>query len=282
LLHTHRGQPQRWGEITTQNQYEVLWQSVLRDDAVVLRRLLSESTVDVNVLNKGGQTPLALAIERRKTKAAAVLWALAGADSQGKEVTARTNALRKARLARWGRSGQTDPRRSENNKLHDAAGRGDTATVTQLLEAGTDNYCLQPFIYLTGCKNCAGEDVNAVVQAHHYMAAPLHFAVRGASSIDVPHTGIRPTVPNLRPNTQRHQMVIAQLLSANADVNILDERGHSALHRACTFGDVNIVQQLLDAHADVAMVDRNGWSALQHASTGGQMHLLPLLQGIGT
>ena len=76
-------------------------------------------------------------------------------------------------------------------------------------------------------------------------------------------------------------MVISHLLNANADVNVLDERGHSVLQRACHFGDANIVQQLLDAGADVAMVDRNGWTALRHATVRGQMHLLPLLHGTG-
>ena len=65
-----------------------------------------------------------------------MLWALGGADSQGAEVTARSNALRKARLGRWGRSGPTDPRRSQPNELHDAAGRGAAALVAELIQQG--------------------------------------------------------------------------------------------------------------------------------------------------
>lgn len=57
LLGSHRG-PADWGVITPANQQTVLWQCILRDDATVLRRLLSEFTVDINSLNKGGQTPL--------------------------------------------------------------------------------------------------------------------------------------------------------------------------------------------------------------------------------
>lgn len=57
MLGSHRG-PTEWGLITPANQQNVLWQCILRDDAEVLRRLLTEFTVDINTLNKGGQTPL--------------------------------------------------------------------------------------------------------------------------------------------------------------------------------------------------------------------------------
>lgn len=57
MLGSHRG-PAEWGLITPANQQKVLWQCILRDDADVLRRLLTEFTVDINSLNKGGQTPL--------------------------------------------------------------------------------------------------------------------------------------------------------------------------------------------------------------------------------
>ena len=60
LLGSHRG-PTEWGLITPANQDKVLWQCIQRDDAEVLRRLLTEFTVDINSLNKGGQTPLVCA-----------------------------------------------------------------------------------------------------------------------------------------------------------------------------------------------------------------------------
>lgn len=109
------------------------------------------------------------------------------------------------------------------------------------------------------------------------MAAPLHFAVRGASNIDTPHVGFQGNNAGPRPVGSNYSTVIAALLEAGANVDILDERGHTPLHRACNFGDTRIVQQLLEAGADTGKVDRNGWPPARHAAMAGQYHIAKLL-----
>ena len=77
-----------------------------------------------------------LAIERGKPAVTALLHTMTGADSQDMEVKTTANAHRRAKESRWGRSGDTDPRRSESEELHAAAGNGDVEEVKRLIAAG--------------------------------------------------------------------------------------------------------------------------------------------------
>jgi len=208
----------------------------------------------------------------------ALLHSMTGADSQEMEVWTTRNAHRRARESRWGRSGDTDPRRSEEQALHVAAGNADVEEVRRLITAGEAS----PAANGGACdglrRRCvahAGAEVNDHSQAHHYFAAPLHFAVRGASAITMPHIARTSD----RPRAEAYAEVIAVLLEAKAQVDAADERGHTALHRAASYGDPAIVSQLLAAGADPNQQDRSGWTALRHAQTAGQDDAVAVLQG---
>jgi hypothetical protein len=126
----------------------------------------------------------------------------------------------------------------------------------------------------------AGLEVDALSQAHHYFGAPIHFAVRGASAITVPHIGTRPAAPG-RPSTADHRKVVEVLLDSGGDVDVKDERGHTALMRAASYGDPQLVAQLLAARADPNLADRSGWTALRHATMAGQHDACTVLRGSG-
>jgi hypothetical protein len=123
-------------------------------------------------------------------------------------------------------------------------------------------------------------EVDALSQAHHYFGAPIHFAVRGASAITVPHIGTRPAAPG-RPSTVNHRKVVEVLLDAGGDVDVTDERGHTALMRAAAYGDPQVVAQLLAAGSNPNLTDRSGWTALRHASMAGQHDACAVLRGSG-
>ena len=122
--------------------------------------------------------------------------------------------------------------------------------------------------------------MDALSQAHHYFGAPIHFAVRGASAITVPHIGTRPAAPG-RPSTVNHRKVVEVLLDAGGDVDVMDERGHTALMRAASYGDPQLVAQLLAAKADPNLADKSGWTALRHATMSGQHDACTVLRGSG-
>ena len=99
---------------------------------------------------------------------------MTGADSQEMEVWTTRNAHRRARESRWGRSGDTDPRRSEEQALHVAAGNADVEEVRRLITAGEAS----PAANGGACdglrRRCvahAGAEVNDHSQAHHFFAA---------------------------------------------------------------------------------------------------------------
>ena len=133
------------------------------------------------------------------------------------------------------------------------------------------------FVYLNVI---AGLEVDALSQAHHYFGAPIHFAVRGASAITVPHIGTRPAAPG-RPSTVNHRKVVEVLLNAGGDVDVKDERGHTALMRAASYGDPQLVAQLLAGRADPNLTDKSGWTALRHATVSGQHDACTVLRGSG-
>ena len=68
------------------------------------------------------------------------------------------------------------------------------------------------------------------------------------------------------------------LLSANADVNAVDEDGETALYLAAEAGDSDIVKLLLDAGADVNIRNEDGETALVIARKENQQRVVQVLE----
>lgn len=72
---------------------------------------------------------------------------------------------------------------------------------------------------------------------------------------------------SLKPE-KKLQEIVADLLSANADVNAVDETGMTALHYAAGKEHGGIVAKLLNAQASIDAADTDGRTALHHAAEG--------------
>jgi ankyrin repeat protein len=61
--------------------------------------------------------------------------------------------------------------------------------------------------------------------------------------------------------------MVALLLEHDANPNISDETGTTALHIAAARGAINIVVRLIDAHADVNAQNNTGVRPLHHGAS---------------
>ena len=71
--------------------------------------------------------------------------------------------------------------------------------------------------------------------------------------------------------------VAMSLLQRGANVNILDEKGKSPLHRVAEGGRIDIAELLLKHGADVGSRNEEGWTPLYAASRAGQVEMAELL-----
>ncbi|SVB31681.1 uncharacterized protein METZ01_LOCUS184535, partial [marine metagenome] len=59
---------------------------------------------------------------------------------------------------------------------------------------------------------------------------------------------------------------VKQRLAEGADVNVINNFGETALHKASAEGHGEIVELLVANGADVNVKDRNGWTPLHHVA----------------
>ncbi len=77
---------------------------------------------------------------------------------------------------------------------------------------------------------------------------------------------------------EENKEIVKLLLEKKADPNILDVAGVAPLHLACLLGSGEIVEMLLDAGADVELLLRNEYSPYQITCIGCHWTILDLLQ----
>ena len=74
--------------------------------------------------------------------------------------------------------------------------------------------------------------------------------------------------PLMQAVSQQNEAVVSLLLNNNANPDIQDQGGESALHIAARNGNQNIIKQLLKYHADANTKDNEGWTPLMRAVSG--------------
>ncbi|XP_065163184.1 ankyrin repeat domain-containing protein 50-like isoform X2 [Atheta coriaria] len=71
-----------------------------------------------------------------------------------------------------------------------------------------------------------------------------------------------------------HHDVVQELIKNNEDVNVVGKNGNTALMRASIEGHLDIVQELIKNNADINVVDRDGNTALMRASMQGHLKIV--------
>lgn len=190
--------------------------------------------------------------------------------------------------------------------LVDAAARGDTARVQQLLDAGAsvrqhDARQRTALLAATAGNHLAvarllvenGADVNA--QDDKRDSAFLLAGASGytdivrltlAAGADVKSTNRYGGTALIPACHHGHVETVRLLLSTAIDVDHVNDLGWTALLEAVILGDggpahTRIVQMLITHGARVNLADRQGVTPLQHAVQRRQTHVVALLKGAG-
>jgi ankyrin repeat protein len=78
-----------------------------------------------------------------------------------------------------------------------------------------------------------------------------------------------------------NEELVILLLSVEADVNLADKKGLTALHLAAQAGSASVIRSLADASADIDAVDRTDSTALHVAADHGQLSCVEALVKAG-
>ena len=139
--------------------------------------------------------------------------------------------------------------------LHDAARKGDTATVKALLKAGADVHATDRHGQ-TALHVAAGQGRTEVITSLLAAGADVHATLNygGRTALHwAASTG--------------HAETVTLLLEAGADVHATDNRGGNALKSAVLLENAEVIKPLLEAGADVqATKDEYGLTALEMAA----------------
>lgn len=146
--------------------------------------------------------------------------------------------------------------------LHAAAGRGDTAALRRLLDAGTP----------VDARDERGRTALLVATHADQIDAARLLIERGA---DVNAKDDIQDSPFLYAGAQGRLQILRLTLAAGADLKSTNRYGGTALIPAAHHGHVETVRELLKTPIDVDHVNRLGWTALLEAiilGDGGRAH----------
>lgn len=147
-------------------------------------------------------------------------------------------------------------------QLLEAAGKGDTARVRQLLAEGA------PIETRDGQGNTA---LLRATQGNHVQAAAA--LIEAGANVNA-QNGMQDSA-YLLAGAQGYREILELTLSDGADLKSTNRYGGTALIPACERGHVEVVQRLLQAGVDPNHVNRLGWTGLLEAiilSDGGPRH----------
>lgn len=66
-----------------------------------------------------------------------------------------------------------------------------------------------------------------------------------------------------------NEVLVRELLDSGANINLVDNDEHTALHIAAANGNVKVTDLLIKSGANVSSVDNYGWTALHVAAENG-------------
>eukprot|EP00898_Chlorokybus_atmophyticus_P007254 jgi/Chlat1/752/Chrsp104S01223 len=150
------------------------------------------------------------------------------------------------------RAGLTDA--SKAQALGDAAKRGDSKAVLELLNEGVDVNVVDTVTQRTA--------LHEAVACVHYAVAQL--LLENGANPDIGHRKEGP--PLLHAASWGNHKLVELLLQHGADVNAVDSSHYTALHLACEGSHEATVRLLLQAAANIRLKTPDGYTALQLAS----------------
>ncbi len=89
-----------------------------------------------------------------------------------------------------------------------------------------------------------------------------HLINQGANINDQSNRGRSPLMMAVHGNSTTHNMIINLLLEHNADLELKDDQGGTALIMAAYTGNIETVRCLLNAKADIEASDNDIWTPL--------------------
>ncbi|KFW01608.1 KN motif and ankyrin repeat domain-containing protein 4, partial [Eurypyga helias] len=160
--------------------------------------------------------------------------------------------------------------RNGNTALHYSVSHSNFLIAKLLLDTGRNSHSAQPWLLL-------GVEV-ALCHSCQWGTVPQGMIVVGRVSLSPVRLQGGQTALMLGVSHERDDMVRA-LLSCQADVNLQDEEGRTALMVACRLGNTNIVRLLLaQPGCQVALTDKGGNSALSLAQRAAHGDIAALLR----
>ncbi|CAG8499238.1 3671_t:CDS:2 [Paraglomus occultum] len=166
------------------------------------------------------------------------------------------------------------------SSIHEAAAAGNLHRVRQLLQRQDAGANLSPFMLANEATPSSG------LTPLHYAASRGHLPV---VKLLVDNAGAIVDLEDQTGETALHKAslagfpaVVAFLLRRNAHVERQDSDGWTALHNACAQGYITIVQYLLEhTDADVNVQSHKGHTPLMNASSKGHIEVVEYLLGRG-
>ncbi|XP_046567700.1 uncharacterized protein LOC124276088 [Haliotis rubra] len=257
------------------------------DNLELLSLLLNQDEIDVDVLNKKGETALAMALYCKHEQVAETL-IKAGANTLLKDKYGRTSFLIAALVGSVSileLSLKTDHRCINhcdafgNTALHLAAIKGQTEVIKLLLKEGLDiqkgNMDRMTPLHIAAT-NGRYSVVDPLLSIERNSATSRQDGKRFVRGVSVDLKDIHGMAPIHYAAMWGYEYVLGRLLQNKSEVNLMTEKSETALHLATQGSHIETVQSLLRNKADPNLSDGTGRTPLHIAAEEGHLKIVKL------